>query len=101
MNELEPQYLLHDWRKVYGCLVMFVIPVPSYGCLHREVPCWHLDYFVEEYDFVEVMGTAFGNLLQKSLLLWLVSLPMDAQIFILFALAVNVCAWQAANSMRR
>ncbi|WMV52696.1 hypothetical protein MTR67_046081 [Solanum verrucosum] len=65
VNELEPQYLLHDWRKVYECLAMFGIPIPRYGCVHREAPCRHLDYFVEEVDFVEVMGTAFGNLVEK------------------------------------
>lgn len=65
VNELEPQCLLHDWRKVYECLARFGIPVPRYSCVHREVPCWHLDYFVEEVDFVEVMGTAFGNLVEK------------------------------------
>ncbi|CAN4079331.1 unnamed protein product [Withania somnifera] len=59
VNELEPQYLLHDRRKVYERLEMFGISVPRYACVHREVPYQQLDYFVEEDDFVEVHGNRF------------------------------------------
>ncbi|KAJ8546082.1 hypothetical protein K7X08_018665 [Anisodus acutangulus] len=59
VNELEPQYLLHDRKKVYERLEMFGIPVPRYACVHREVPYQHLDYFVEDDDFVEVHGNRF------------------------------------------
>ncbi|XP_016497433.2 inositol hexakisphosphate and diphosphoinositol-pentakisphosphate kinase VIP2-like isoform X1 [Nicotiana tabacum] len=59
VNELEPQYLLHDRRKVYERLEMYGIPVPRYACVHREVPHQHLDYFVEDDDFVEVHGNRF------------------------------------------
>ncbi|XP_010550091.1 PREDICTED: inositol hexakisphosphate and diphosphoinositol-pentakisphosphate kinase 2-like isoform X2 [Tarenaya hassleriana] len=59
VNELEPQHLLHDRRKVYEHLEMYGIPVPRYACVNREVPCQELDYFVEEEDFVEVNGKRF------------------------------------------
>ncbi|XP_031109008.1 inositol hexakisphosphate and diphosphoinositol-pentakisphosphate kinase VIP2-like isoform X2 [Ipomoea triloba] len=59
VNELEPQHLLHDRRKVYERLEMFGIPVPRYACVNREVPYQELDYFVEEEDFVEVHGNRF------------------------------------------
>ncbi|RDX71986.1 Inositol hexakisphosphate and diphosphoinositol-pentakisphosphate kinase VIP1, partial [Mucuna pruriens] len=85
VNELEPQYLLHDRRKVYECAIwlyadssapdavnvdfcfnglawrleMFGIPVPRYALVIREVPYQQLDYFVEEEDFVEVHGKRF------------------------------------------
>ncbi|XP_070041735.1 inositol hexakisphosphate and diphosphoinositol-pentakisphosphate kinase VIP2-like isoform X2 [Nicotiana tomentosiformis] len=59
VNELEPQHLLHDRRKVYEHLEMFGIPVPRYACVNREVPYQQLDYFVEEDDFVEVHGNRF------------------------------------------
>ncbi|XP_035547617.1 inositol hexakisphosphate and diphosphoinositol-pentakisphosphate kinase VIP2-like isoform X1 [Juglans regia] len=59
VNELEPQHLLHDRRKVYERLEMFEIPVPRYALVNREVPYQELDYFVEEDDFVEVHGNRF------------------------------------------
>ncbi|XP_060672168.1 inositol hexakisphosphate and diphosphoinositol-pentakisphosphate kinase VIP2 isoform X3 [Ziziphus jujuba] len=59
VNELEPQHLLHDRRKVYERLEMFGIPVPRYALINREVPYQELDYFVEEEDFVEVHGSRF------------------------------------------
>ncbi|KAL1322656.1 hypothetical protein HN51_006140 [Arachis hypogaea] len=59
VNELEPQHLLHDRRKVYERLEMFGIPVPRYALVNREVPYQELDYFVEEEDFVEVHGMRF------------------------------------------
>ncbi|KAM7511388.1 hypothetical protein LguiB_010263 [Lonicera macranthoides] len=59
VNELDPQHLLHDRRKVYECLEMYGIPVPRYALVNREVPCQELDYFVEEEDFVEVHGNRF------------------------------------------
>lgn len=40
-------------------LEMYGIPVPRYACVHREVPHQHLDYFVEDDDFVEVHGNRF------------------------------------------
>ncbi|XAR71222.1 Diphosphoinositol-pentakisphosphate kinase [Bertholletia excelsa] len=59
VNELEPQHLLHDRRKVYERLEMFRIPVPRYALVNREVAYQELDYFVEEEDFVEVHGNRF------------------------------------------
>ncbi|KAL5582392.1 hypothetical protein UlMin_014834 [Ulmus minor] len=59
VNELEPQHLLHDRRKVYERLEMFGIPVPRYAFVTREVPYQELDYFVEEEDFVEVHNERF------------------------------------------
>lgn len=59
VNELEPQHLLHDRRKVYECLEKFGIPVPRYALVNREVPYQQLDYFTEEEDFVEVHGMRF------------------------------------------
>ncbi|XP_062009959.1 inositol hexakisphosphate and diphosphoinositol-pentakisphosphate kinase VIP1-like isoform X2 [Rosa rugosa] len=59
VNELEPQHLLHDRRKVYERLEMFGIPVPRYALVNREAPYQELDYFVEEEDFVEVHGQRF------------------------------------------
>ncbi|KAJ0099091.1 hypothetical protein Patl1_22104 [Pistacia atlantica] len=59
VNELGPQHLLHDRRKVYERLEMFGIPVPRYALVNREVPYQELDFFVEEEDFVEVHGNRF------------------------------------------
>ncbi|KAL9257942.1 Inositol hexakisphosphate and diphosphoinositol-pentakisphosphate kinase VIP2-like protein [Drosera capensis] len=59
VNELEPQHLLHDRRKVYERLEMFGIPVPRYALVNREFPFQEVDYFVEEDDFVEVHGERF------------------------------------------
>ncbi|KAK7340486.1 hypothetical protein VNO77_21191 [Canavalia gladiata] len=59
VNELEPQHLLHDRRKVYEQLEKFGIPVPRYALVNREVPYQQLDYFIEEEDFVEVHGMRF------------------------------------------
>ncbi|KAJ6926915.1 inositol hexakisphosphate and diphosphoinositol-pentakisphosphate kinase VIP2-like isoform X1 [Populus alba x Populus x berolinensis] len=59
VNELEPQHLLHDRRKVYERLEMFGIPVPRYALVNREFPYQELDYFIEEEDFVEVHGSRF------------------------------------------
>ncbi|XP_028247669.1 inositol hexakisphosphate and diphosphoinositol-pentakisphosphate kinase VIP1-like isoform X1 [Glycine soja] len=59
VNELEPQHLLHDRRKVYEHLEKFGIHVPRYALVNREVPYQHLDYFIEEEDFVEVHGMRF------------------------------------------
>lgn len=59
VNELEPQHLLHDRRKVYERLEMFGIPVPRYALVNREFPFQEVDYFVEEDDFVEVLGERF------------------------------------------
>ncbi|OAY29841.1 inositol hexakisphosphate and diphosphoinositol-pentakisphosphate kinase VIP2 isoform X3 [Manihot esculenta] len=59
VNELEPQHLLHDRRKVYQCLEAYGIPVPRYALVNREFPCQELDYFIEEEDFVEVHGNRF------------------------------------------
>ncbi|XP_015573658.3 inositol hexakisphosphate and diphosphoinositol-pentakisphosphate kinase VIP2 isoform X3 [Ricinus communis] len=59
VNELEPQHLLHDRRKVYQRLEMYGIPVPRYALVNREFPYQELDYFSEEEDFVEVHGNRF------------------------------------------
>ncbi|KAJ1698381.1 hypothetical protein LUZ63_006893 [Rhynchospora breviuscula] len=59
VNELEPQYLLHDRSKVYERLKMYGVPVPNYAIVSREYPDQELDYFVEQDDFVEVHGTRF------------------------------------------
>ncbi|GAB4827775.1 Inositol hexakisphosphate and diphosphoinositol-pentakisphosphate kinase vip2 [Ancistrocladus abbreviatus] len=59
INELEPQHLLHDRRKVYEQLELFEIPVPKYALVNREFPFQDVDYFVEEEDFVEVHGERF------------------------------------------
>ncbi|KAJ4882791.1 Phosphoglycerate mutase-like family protein [Raphanus sativus] len=59
VNELDPQYLLHDRRKVYEHLEMYGIPVPRYACVNRTEPNQDLDYFVEEEDFIEVRGEVF------------------------------------------
>ncbi|CAH8361115.1 unnamed protein product [Eruca vesicaria subsp. sativa] len=59
VNDLDPQYLLHDRRKVYEHLEMYGIPVPRYACVNRKVPNQDLDYFVEDEDFVEVKGERF------------------------------------------
>ncbi|XP_010272211.1 PREDICTED: inositol hexakisphosphate and diphosphoinositol-pentakisphosphate kinase 2-like isoform X2 [Nelumbo nucifera] len=59
VNELEPQHLLHDRRKVYERLEMYGIPVPRYALVNREVPYEEVDYFVEQEDFVEVHGKRF------------------------------------------
>ncbi|KAJ6806590.1 inositol hexakisphosphate and diphosphoinositol-pentakisphosphate kinase-like isoform X1 [Iris pallida] len=59
VNELEPQYLLHDRRKVYERLETFGVPVPNYALVNREFPYQELDYFVEQEDFVEVHGKRF------------------------------------------
>ncbi|XVE68076.1 hypothetical protein DITRI_Ditri09bG0040200 [Diplodiscus trichospermus] len=59
VNELEPQHLLHDRRKVYERLEMYGIPVPRYALVNREVPYQELDYFIEEEDYVEVHGNRF------------------------------------------
>eukprot|EP00258_Populus_trichocarpa_P028734 XP_024444753.1 inositol hexakisphosphate and diphosphoinositol-pentakisphosphate kinase VIP2 isoform X7 [Populus trichocarpa] len=59
VNELVPQHLLHDRRKVYERAEMFGIPVPRYALVNREFPFQELDYFIEEEDFVEVHGSRF------------------------------------------
>ncbi|KAL5740120.1 hypothetical protein ACOSQ2_029300 [Xanthoceras sorbifolium] len=59
VNELEPQHLLHDRRKVYEQLERYGIPVPRYALVNREVPYQELDFFIEEEDFVEVHGNRF------------------------------------------
>uniref|UniRef100_A0ACD5WAJ7 Uncharacterized protein n=1 Tax=Avena sativa TaxID=4498 RepID=A0ACD5WAJ7_AVESA len=59
VNELEPQYLLHDRRKVYEHLEKYGIPVPSYALVNREFPYQELDHFIEQEDFVEIHGKRF------------------------------------------
>ncbi|XP_006650423.1 inositol hexakisphosphate and diphosphoinositol-pentakisphosphate kinase VIP2-like isoform X1 [Oryza brachyantha] len=59
VNELEPQHLLHDRRKVYEHLEKYGIPVPNYALVNREYPYQELDYFIEQEDFVEVHGKRF------------------------------------------
>uniref|UniRef100_M8CQZ9 Inositol hexakisphosphate and diphosphoinositol-pentakisphosphate kinase n=1 Tax=Aegilops tauschii TaxID=37682 RepID=M8CQZ9_AEGTA len=59
VNELEPQYLLHDRRKVYEHLEKYGIPVPNYALVNREYPYQELDHFIEQEDFVEIHGKRF------------------------------------------
>ncbi|XP_074317537.1 inositol hexakisphosphate and diphosphoinositol-pentakisphosphate kinase VIP2-like isoform X2 [Silene latifolia] len=59
VNDLEPQHLLHDRRKVYERLEMFGIQVPRYALVNREHPYQEVDFFSEEVDFVEVHGERF------------------------------------------
>ncbi|GLT74090.1 hypothetical protein SLA2020_459110 [Shorea laevis] len=59
VNELEPQHLLHDRKKVYEWLKMYGVPVPRYAHVNREVAYQDLDYFVEEEDYIEVHGNRF------------------------------------------
>ncbi|CAA6659017.1 unnamed protein product [Spirodela intermedia] len=59
VNELEQQHLLHDRRKVYERLEMFGIPIPNYALVNREAPYQHVDYFIEQEDYVEVHGKRF------------------------------------------
>lgn len=59
VNELLPQHLLHDRRKVYEQLEVFGVPVPNYALVNREYPYQELEYFIEEEDYVEVHGKRF------------------------------------------
>ncbi|XP_074573477.1 inositol hexakisphosphate and diphosphoinositol-pentakisphosphate kinase VIP2-like isoform X2 [Curcuma longa] len=59
VNELQPQHLLHDRRKVYEQLEVFGVPVPNYALVNREYPYQELEYFLEEEDYVEVHGKRF------------------------------------------
>ncbi|XP_042424577.1 inositol hexakisphosphate and diphosphoinositol-pentakisphosphate kinase VIP1-like isoform X3 [Zingiber officinale] len=59
VNELQPQHLLHDRRKVYEQLEVFGVPVPNYALVNREYPYQELEYFIEEEDYVEVHGKRF------------------------------------------
>ncbi|XP_078171087.1 inositol hexakisphosphate and diphosphoinositol-pentakisphosphate kinase VIP2-like [Carex rostrata] len=59
VNELEPQYLLHDRSKVYERLKMYGVPVPNNAIVSREYPGQELEYFVEQDDFVEIHGKRF------------------------------------------
>ncbi|XP_021771087.1 inositol hexakisphosphate and diphosphoinositol-pentakisphosphate kinase VIP2-like isoform X2 [Chenopodium quinoa] len=61
INELEPQHLLHDRRKVYDRLEIFGIPVPRYALVNRDFPFQEVDYFFEEDDYVEVHGERFSK----------------------------------------
>ncbi|KAK3162111.1 hypothetical protein QOZ80_1BG0085640 [Eleusine coracana subsp. coracana] len=59
VNELEPQYLLHDRSKVYEHLKLLGVPVPTYAVVRRDYPNQELNYFVEEDDFIEIHGKRF------------------------------------------
>ncbi|XP_062207057.1 inositol hexakisphosphate and diphosphoinositol-pentakisphosphate kinase VIP1-like isoform X3 [Phragmites australis] len=59
VNELAPQYLLHDRNKVYEQLKLFGVPVPTYAVVRREYPNQELNYFVEQDDFIEIHGIRF------------------------------------------
>lgn len=59
VNELDPQYLLHDRSKVYEHLKLFGVPVPTYAVVRREYPNQELNYFVEQDDFIEIHGKRF------------------------------------------
>ncbi|KAL3676691.1 hypothetical protein R1sor_026639 [Riccia sorocarpa] len=56
VNELQPQHLLHDRRKVYQRLEECGIPIPNYALVNRDYPDQELDYFTESEDYVEVHG---------------------------------------------
>ncbi|XP_024521024.1 inositol hexakisphosphate and diphosphoinositol-pentakisphosphate kinase VIP1 [Selaginella moellendorffii] len=56
VNELEPQHLLHDRRKVYSRLEEYGITIPNYALVNREFPNQELEYFSEEEDYIEVNG---------------------------------------------
>ncbi|KAF7031057.1 hypothetical protein CFC21_042437 [Triticum aestivum] len=59
VNELDPQYLLHDRSKVYEHLKLFGVPVPTYAVVRREHPNQELSYFIEQDDFIEIHGKRF------------------------------------------
>ncbi|TVU34900.1 hypothetical protein EJB05_16756 [Eragrostis curvula] len=59
VNELEPQYLLHDRSKVYEHLKLLGVPVPTYAVVRRDYPNQELNYFVEQDDFIEIHGKRF------------------------------------------
>ncbi|CAL4961082.1 unnamed protein product [Urochloa decumbens] len=59
VNELAPQYLLHDRSKVYQQLKLYGVPVPTYAVVRREYPNQELSYFIEDDDFVEIHGKRF------------------------------------------
>ncbi|KAF0917120.1 hypothetical protein E2562_016925 [Oryza meyeriana var. granulata] len=59
VNELDPQYLLHDRSRVYEHLKLFGVPVPTYAVVRREYPNQELNYFVEQDDFIEIHGKRF------------------------------------------
>ncbi|CAO2178027.1 unnamed protein product [Urochloa humidicola] len=59
VNELAPQYLLHDRSKVYQQLKLYGVPVPTYAVVRREYPNQELNYFVEDDDFIEIHGKRF------------------------------------------
>ncbi|VAH64697.1 unnamed protein product [Triticum turgidum subsp. durum] len=59
VNELDPQYLLHDRSKVYEHLKLFGVPVPTYAVVRREHPNQELNYFIEQDDFIEIHGKRF------------------------------------------
>ncbi|RLM93078.1 hypothetical protein C2845_PM08G27330 [Panicum miliaceum] len=59
VNELVPQYLLHDRSKVYQQLKSYGVPVPTYAVVRREYPNQELNYFVEDDDFIEIHGKRF------------------------------------------
>ncbi|KAI5007330.1 hypothetical protein ZWY2020_050775 [Hordeum vulgare] len=59
VNELDPQYLLHDRSKVYEHLKLFGVPVPAYAVVRREHPNQELNYFTEQDDFIEIHGKRF------------------------------------------
>uniref|UniRef100_A0A0E0JPG5 Inositol hexakisphosphate and diphosphoinositol-pentakisphosphate kinase n=1 Tax=Oryza punctata TaxID=4537 RepID=A0A0E0JPG5_ORYPU len=59
VNELDPQYLLHDRSKVYEHLKLFGVPVPTYAVVRRAYPNQELNYFIEQDDFIEIHGKRF------------------------------------------
>jgi len=56
VNELGPQHILDDRRKVYERLEKYHTTTPSYSLVNRDYPYQELDYFVEQEDFVEICG---------------------------------------------
>ncbi|CAM0883363.1 unnamed protein product [Alopecurus aequalis] len=59
VNDLDPQYLLHDRSKVYEHLKLFGVPVPTYAVVRRTHPNQELNYFTEHDDFIEIHGKRF------------------------------------------
>ncbi|KAH9540609.1 hypothetical protein CY35_14G013900 [Sphagnum magellanicum] len=57
VNELKPQHILQDRRKVYALLEECEIPVPPYATVNRDFPYQDVDYLVEEEDYVQIHCT--------------------------------------------
>eukprot|EP00850_Spirogloea_muscicola_P022875 SM000316S12290 [mRNA] locus=s316:84377:92935:+ [translate_table: standard] len=56
VNELQPQRLLHDRRKVYQRLEQFGLPTPVHVIVNRDQQGKDDDVFTEDEDYVEIHG---------------------------------------------